>query len=232
MTAIIWIAVPLLIVDAGLIAAFLICHLKAPLTTASIPEVAPLIVLAGVITAVLAFVFNLRRARSEDTLEAAADLLEKAYDALTGKDGVPTNRRHAWLSAARLIATAEKLSKHIVESSHRTIYGEKREYWRGQIYDLIFPSPPEGLPSSFYAEKPEHLIAHSGRVRDPLSEKSLAYMYRFIRWPEGTADPIGEVPAFTLEEVERMCAFGPRGLGALLAEARVLAAKNFRTEMR
>jgi len=148
------------------------------------------------------------------------DLLEKAYQALAGEAEEPTNRRHAWLSAARLIATAEKLSQHIVESSHRTIYGAKREYWRGQLYDLIFPSPPEGLPSSFYAEQPEHMVAYSGRVRPPLSEKSLAYLYRFIRWPEKVADSIGQEPVFTSDEIERMRTFGPRGLGELLAAAR------------
>jgi hypothetical protein len=129
-------------------------------------------------------------------------LLEKAHDALAGKEGEPINRRHAWLSSARLIATAEKLSKHIAEPSHKTIYREKREYWRGRLYDLIFPSPPEGLPSSFYAEKPEHMISYSGRVRDPLSEKSMAFLYRFIRWHEGAADPIGEDALFTDEECE------------------------------
>jgi hypothetical protein len=220
MTLIIWFAGALLTVDVVLITALLAYRLVTPLTSSSISEIAPLFVLAGVLTALVAFVVNLRRGRSEDTLEAAMDLLEKAYQALTGEGAEPTNRRHAWLSAARLIATAEKLSQHIVESSHRTIYTAKREYWRGQLYDLIFPSPPEGLPSSFYAERPEHMVAYSGRVRAPLSEKSLAYLYRFIRWPEGMADSIGEEPVFTPEEIERMRTFGPRGLGALLAEAR------------
>jgi hypothetical protein len=226
MTILLWTTVVFLTLDAGLIAYLLLCQIRVPLTSTSIPEIAPLIVLAGVLTAVVAFLFNLRRGRSEDILEAAADLLEKAFDALEPKEGVPINRRHAWLSAARLIATSEKLSKHIVEPSHRSIYNQKKEYWRGRLYDLLFPSPPEGLPSAFYADKPEHMISWSGNARDPLSEKSLAFMYRFIRWPEGAIDPIGEVPVFTDEEIARMESFGPRGLGTLLAEARALAKKS------
>ncbi len=225
MTVILWIVVAILTLDAGLIAVLLLSRVRVPLTAAAIPEIAPLIVLAGVLTAVVAFVFNLRRGRSEDILDAATDLFEKAHEVLKPKDGELTNHRHSWLSAARLIATAEMLSKHLTESSHRTIYGEKREYWRGRLYDLIFPSSPEGLPSSFYAEKPEHMRSYSGRVRDPLSEKSIAFLYRFIQWPKETVDPIGKEPIFTEEEIERMRTFGPRGLGNLMAEVRSLTGK-------
>jgi hypothetical protein len=226
MTVVLWIIVSLLAIDAGLIAVLLLCRLKTPLAISSISEIAPLFVLAGVLTAVLAFIFNLRRGRSEDILEAATDLLEKAFEVLAGKEGNLTDHRHAWLSSSRLIATAEKLSKDLTEPSHKTIYREKREYWRSSFYDLIFPHPPEGLPSSFYAEKPEHMIFHSGEVRDPLSEMSLAFMYRFIRWPEGMTDPIGGEARFTDDEIERMCTFGPRGLGNLISEARALVGKN------
>jgi hypothetical protein len=183
-----------------------------------------LLVAAGVLTALVAFLVNLRRARSEDVLEAATDLLEKAYEKLAPAEGAaePKNHRFAWLSAARLVATAERLGKAITENSHRLIYQETREYWRQRLYELIFPSVPEGLPSSFYAEKPEHMIGYSGGVRDPLSEKSLAFLYRFIRWPEHVRDPIGEEPDFTNEEIDKMLSFGPRGLGKLLSEVRRL----------
>ncbi len=70
------------------------------------------------------------------------------------------------------------------------------------------------------------MIAYSGRVRDPLSEKSMAVLYRFIRWPAGLADPIGKEPVFTDDEIERMQAFGPRGLGSLMAEVRTLSRKT------
>jgi hypothetical protein len=220
MTAVLWIVLALLALDAAFIGGLLVGVMPSPFSTAMIPEVAPLLVLAGVLAALMAFIVNLRRGRSEDILEAAGDLLEKAHDALSPNGGALTNHRHAWLSAARLVATAERLSGHIVEPSHKTIFEEKRQYWRSRIYDLICPCPPEGLPSSFYADRPEHMIAYSGRVRDPLSEKSLAVLYRFIKWPEGTQDPIGQEPRFSDAEIEHMRTFGPRGLGQLMTDVR------------
>lgn len=212
-----------LALDAGLIAGVLISRLLCPPNSLSLLDIGPLFVAAGVLIALVTFLANLNRARSQDVLEAATDLLEKAYEKLAphGDSTQPSNRRLTWLSAARLIATAERLEKHLTEPSHQLIYREKREHWRTRLYELIFPSI-EGLPSSFYAENPEHMIAYSGQVRDPLSEKSLAYLYRFVRWPEGLPDPLGDESPFTDEEIDRMQSFGPRGLGNLLAEVRRL----------
>jgi len=141
MGALLWIVVILLALDAGLIAALLTWRFILTPTTASILDVGPLLVASGVLTALVAFLVNLRRARFDDVLKAATDLLEKAYEKLAPKDGSsePTNHRLSWLSAARLIAPAEKLGKDITESSHKLIYQEKREYWRTRLYELIFP---------------------------------------------------------------------------------------------
>ncbi len=212
-----------LALDAGLVAGVILLRLVRTPDTFSILDLGPLLVAAGILTALVAFLVNLRRARSEDLLEAATDLLEKAHEKLApapqDDSPLPSNSRLAWLSAARLIITAEALGKNITEPSHRLIYREKKEFWRTRLYELIWPSI-EGLPSSFYAENPEHMTAHSGRVRDPLSEKSLAFLYRFVRWPENMPDPLGDEPTFTDEEIERMQTFGPHGLGGFLAEVR------------
>ena len=223
MGALLNVTVLALALDAGLVAGVLIYRLVLAPDSFSILDFGPLLIAAGVLTALVAFLFNLRRARSEDLLEAATDLLEKAYEKLAPEEESPqpSNRRLSWLSSARLIITAETLGKNITEPSHQMIYREKKEYWRTRLYELIWPSI-EGLPSSFYAESPEHMIAHSGSVRDPLSEKSLAFLYRFVRWPENMPDPLGDEPKFTDEEIDRMLSFGPRGLGSLLAEARRL----------
>lgn len=219
-----WIIVFLLGMDSLAIAVLLIWRFNSDPHAISILDLGPLFVAAGALTALAAFLINLRRARSKDILEAAADLLTKGYQSLEADDGSssPSNRRLAWLTSARLIATAERLGKQISESSHRRIYTEKREYWRSKLYDLIFPSPPAGLPSDFYAERPELMRSYGNEDREPLSERSLAFLYRFIRWPEGTADPIGDVPDFTDAEIEQMQSFGPRGLGRLLAQVRRL----------
>lgn len=223
MRALLNVAAITLALDAGLIAGVLISRLLRAADAFSILDLGPLLVAAGVLTALVAFLANLGRDRSEDVMEAATDLLEKAYEKLAPTDGStqPTNRRLSWLSAARLIVTAEKLANAITEPSHQLIYRETREYWRARLYELIWPSI-EGLPSSFYAESPAHMLAYSGRVREPLSEKSLAFLYRFVRWPDNTHDPLGDELIFTEEEIERMLTFGPRGLGSLFAEVRRL----------
>ena len=218
-----WFAAAALAVDVLLIGAVLIQRLCTPVPTASILDFGPFIISVGVLIALVTFLLTLRRGRSEDILEAAIDLLEKAYQTLSplAKTDQPPNDRRTWLSAARLISTAEKLGSQITEQSHCLIYRERREYWRARLYELIFPSR-EGLPSTFYAEEPGHMIGYVGNVRAPLSEKSLAVLYRFVRWPEDLADPIDGEPNFTDEEIERMCAFGPKGLGNLLAQVRQL----------
>lgn len=223
MTLLLWIVVAALAVDVGLIGGLLGWRMYVAANSASILDLGPLLVAAGVLTALIAFLANIRRARSEDLLEAAVDLIEKGYEKLAPEDESkqPSNNRFAWLSAARLIATAERLGIRITEKSHRLIYREKKEYWRIRLYELIFPSV-DGLPETFYAEKPEHMIGYSGRVRDPLSEKSLAYLYRFIKWPDRVPDPIGEEPKFSDQEIDKMISFGPRGLGKLMAEVRRL----------
>lgn len=223
MVALLNIALIGLALDTGLIAGLLISRLLQQTATTSIVDIGPLIVAAGVLTALVAFLVNLRRARSEDLLEAAIDLLEKSYEKLAPTEDTdqPSNGRRAWLSSGRLILTAERLGKGITEPSHNLIYQETKEYWRTRLHELIFPSI-EGLPSSFYAESPEHMISWSGRTRDPLSEKSLAFLYRFIRWPEDALDPLEDESAFTDAEIDKMQSFGPRGLGNLLAEVRRL----------
>ena len=224
MTVLLWVIASFLAADALLICILLIQHLAIASPAPSILELGPLIIAAGVLVALLTLAFNLRRGRSEDLLKAATDLLEKAYDTLSPPQGsaLPPNDRRAWLSAARLIRTAERIGNRITEETHSLIYRERREYWKAKVYDLIFPSI-EGLPSAFYADAPAHMIGYSGNVRPPLSEKSLAVLYRFVRWPEDLPDPIGQEPNFTDEEIHRMQTFGPRGLGNLLAQVRQIA---------
>lgn len=212
-----------LALDTGLIAGLLISRLLNGQTAATITDIGPLLVGAGVLTALATFLVNLRRGRSEDLLDAAIGLLEKAYEKLEPEDGsnLPSNSRRSWLSSARLAATAERLAAGISENSHRLIYEETKEHWRTRLHELIFPST-EGLPSSFYAENPEHMISWSETDRDPLSEKSLAFLYRFIRWPDDAHDPLSDEPNFTDDEIEKMRSFGPRGLGDLLSKVRRL----------
>ena len=222
MTIFLWMIAAALALDAGFIGASLIGRLLGFTTTPLLPDIAQLLAAAAIFIALTTFLTKLRRERSDDTLKAAIDLLEKAYGMLSSTEdrGKPSNRRLSWLSSARLVATAEELAGHVTDRSHQLIYDRTREYWRNRLYELICPSQPDGLPSTFFAERPEHMVTWSDEHREPISERSIAYLYRFIHWSETTVDPIGEVPKFSEEEIEKMLAFGPRGLGRLLREVR------------
>ena len=125
-----------------------------------------------------------------------------------------------------MIRTAEELSTQLTHESHHVIYSKMKEYWRANLYDLVFRSI-DGLPSDFYAEKPEHMDGWSGQItREPLLEKSLVYIYGFIKWPEGLQDPIKDVPIFSRDDVKRMCFSGPRGLGDLFGKVHQIRNKR------
>jgi hypothetical protein len=207
--------------------ALLIATLTSALPVESVTALGPIFVLGGIVVALFTLFTNLQRASSDDLLNTATDLLEKAYQTLKKGDhgDWPSNDRHSWLMAARMISTAEQLSTQLTQESHHVIYSKTKEYWRANLYDLVFPSI-EGLPRNFYAEQADHMDGWTGAIREPLSEKSLAFIYRFIQWPDGIHDPIQDVPVFGPEEVERMRSFGPRELGGLFYEVHRLRDKR------
>lgn len=223
----IWAIAILLGLDVLLVGGFIARELVSASGSFSISDLGPLVVGAGVLVALLSLGLTMRRNRSEDYLKSAGDLLEKAHEILAVLDekGRPKNSRRNWLTAARLIRISERIENQITDESHKTIYRERKEYWRGRIHDLIFPSV-EGFPKEYYAEKPEHLFAWNSDERAPLSERSLGVLYRFVKWPEGIADPIADEKRFNEEEIEKMRTFGPRGLGELLAAAEELRKKR------
>jgi len=67
-------AVLALALDTVLIAGVIIWRIAQVPDVFLIPDLGSLLVAAGVLTALIAFLFNLRRARSEDLLEAATEL--------------------------------------------------------------------------------------------------------------------------------------------------------------
>ena len=100
------------------------------------------------------------------------------------------------------------------------------------FYDLINPEGA-GFPKEYYAEKVEHVvISYRDADRPPLSEKSLVVLYRFIRWPENTEDPLGGNGGFTEEEIDHMCSFGPKGLGQHCKEVRNFDLKRYEARIK
>lgn len=219
--------VGLLVVDLLLVTAWTSVRLATDAAGISPAEIAPFFVAAGVLLALVSLLLNRRREASKDYLESASDLIEKAYEVLNDRDdeGRPRNSRINWLTSARLLRKSEEIAKRITDTSHVQIWKEKLEYWRGKFHDLIYPSPA-GFPSAYYAEKPEHLFAWSDDAREPLSLKSLSVLYRFVRWPAGHDDPLKNESGFSDEEIQRMAAFGPRGLGELLEDFQELRRKR------
>ena len=207
--------------------AFLVVWISVRLSTNpslhSPTEMVPFFILGGVFVAILSLGSNHRREASEEYLENAIDLLSKAYETLKNSNGggPPKNSRIIWLTSARLIKTGESISRLITEQSHKRIWLEQKEYWRGQLRDLIFPDE-DGFPKDYYAEKPEHMISWANAERTPLSLTSLEVLYRFIRWPKDAEDPLKNEPPFTEPEIWTMEHMGPKGLGHLLREVKKL----------
>lgn len=218
----------LLVVDLIAVAVSIFIRLECHHASFSLGDLTPFIVLAGVLIALITLLINQRRVASEEYLENATDLLSKAYeilDATKDAHGIPKNSRINWLTAARLIRTAESIAKLLTEESHKRIWQEKKEYWRGRLRDLIYPSR-EGFPKTYYAEKPELMVAWSNDEKEPLSEKSLVVLYKFIQWPEDIEDPLSTEDKFSEDEIEKMATFGPKQLGELLKEVRDITNKQ------
>jgi hypothetical protein len=227
MGTLLWVLIAVLGFDLLVITVMLL-HL-AGLGTSSptyhLTEVGQLFVGAGVLAALISMALTARRNTSEDFLTSATVLLERAYTTLAQLDelGRPRSNRMNWLASARFLRAAEGIASKISETSHEAIFREHREYWRARFFDLIFPTI-DGFPPDYYSETPDLMaLGYSSRnPRPPLSEKSLAVLYRFVRWPEGFDDPLRDAPAFSEQEIERMRSSGPRGLAELLANVRRL----------
>ena len=172
----------------------------------------------GVYVAVWVHYSNTLWRRSEAYLEKCEDLLDKAYlnfTAVLDDEGRPLNNRRVWLNTARMIQACIHLSKKITDQGHKETYIEIEQYWRGRFYDILQPGT-EQFPETYYAATPEKFLVYGNRDQEPLAGRSLAAIYRFIKWPEYAVDPLDSVSEFTEEEIEKFKTFGPQGLGRLM----------------
>lgn len=188
----------------------------------NVAEITPSLLSLSVIVAILTLLINLKRSASEEYLKSAIDLLSKAYDVLASmqdEQGRPLNSRINWLSSARMIKSSENISNFITEESHIRIWIENKEYWRIKFAHLI-KSSEDDFPEEYYASKPEYFITWRTKQQEPLSEKSLAVLYRFIEWKGG--DTLDDEKCFSTQEIDRMIHFGPKGLGSLLKKVKDL----------
>jgi 4-amino-4-deoxy-L-arabinose transferase-like glycosyltransferase len=193
---------------------------------AGLPDVLPLLgglgVLSGACVALVALLLNLARARSRDYLDNCLDLLERAFQVLTQGDAstAPPNRRENWIAAARFLKASEALSKEILETSHRRVYEERLLDWRLRFHNLLQPND-DGFPETYFAEHPDDVFVWGRNTRAPLDTRSIAVLYRFLRFPPGYADPLLSEPLFSPQEIHQMKTFGPRALGRFLEKVQL-----------
>lgn len=132
--------------------------------------------------------------RDEKYSEQAQRSFEWAYDALTdgGKNVPPLPHRLNWLTSARHILRAQKISQLIGSPEITILLQEHEEYWRHQFF-LALEHPQ--LSQSSYFASPSGVGRSVGRPVGQLGihEMSALVVVKFSRWKEGAEDPLKQV---------------------------------------
>ena len=199
-----------LVADLIFLVAQIIARLFSETSFLSQAEMTPTVIIAGVLTALITLIINqfhkdLERLHkvSGEYLKHATSILSKAYENFSSKDPdyeLPLNSRINWLTAARLIKTAEDISHLITEDTHQRIWEDEKEYWRGKFRDQINPRgdkiPGDRIPEKYYTGGSNRIFDFGKNGEEPLSEKSIAVLWRFIQWSDEAEDPIKNEPKF------------------------------------
>lgn len=133
----------------------------------------------------------------------ASASLQRAYETLTrsSADAVPHADRLAWLSCARLLLSADDVSKRISNNSEgvKALYEGEREHWRRKFYELFHPKGQIAIGAQYA------YFAHTDpRAGINLEERSIRVVFEFFDWPEGRPDPVDTVPKYTVAELDGM----------------------------
>ncbi|GAA6206694.1 hypothetical protein [Thalassotalea sp. SU-HH00458] len=170
-------------------------------------------VTAGVYVAVWKLVSDQKWRQSEVYLEQAKELFEKSFDTLKidKETNYPMNDRYQWLSSARLLLSAQDLGNKIEDKSHKETFNEYVEFWRMKFNDLLDFHGERSPDENYFYEKGK-LLVYSRGDREPISEKSIAVIYRFMEWPQNREDRLTTESNFSDIEVEKIFKFGPKGL--------------------
>lgn len=160
-------------------------------------------------------------AKSKINLDLAVELLEHAYNTLTknNTDEIPLNDRMVWLTCARQLLASNKISKNISYDEHKYIYNEYRIYWRTKLY-LFLNQHNKALNVRFFADKAKHALSTTTDERLPLSEQSLAVIFRFLEMDENEDEELIAVKKFSDEEIAKHKRMGFSGLAEHLQEFR------------
>lgn len=199
---------------------FILILLNKPINIPIIQAIGSIGILISAFIALISYLLNLDSKKSEieknqskSNLDLSLDFLKHSYETLTSGDEktIPKNDRLIWLTASRQILTAQKVSEEITDENHKKIYSEYENYWRTKFYSYLEQFKND-MDVRYFAEKEEHALSTPTDERQPLSEESLAVIFRFIKWQESRDDLIKSVKKFTDDEIENHDWFGFRGL--------------------
>ncbi|MDB6103844.1 MAG: hypothetical protein JWO52_3843 [Gammaproteobacteria bacterium] len=180
----------------------------------------------GTCGAVFVALWQLRGAREEAASQRyfeRAELMLRTvvsdFISRTDVEGRPVNDRRHWLNFARGLNTAASLAAGIRTPELKRIWIETEHYWRERVYDVLQPQL-ESFPADYYGyTKPDEIVknfAQGKGERAPLSEPSLVFVYRWIKWPKDRSDNLDRQSKFSDDEVDEMELFGPRGLAKFI----------------
>ena len=127
------------------------------------------------------------RDRDKELILQTQKSLQWAYDVLTenGKNLPPEPNRLNWLTSARHIMRAEKLSSQIASATYKTISKEIEEFWRHQFYIAL---NHKSLAQWTYFSNNKSLLSPEN-----IEPRSILIIAKFCEWKEDQEDPIDSV---------------------------------------
>lgn len=143
-------------------------------------------VILGFLAAAITLTYNIRRHLSEDYYKEAKSQLEKSYLCLCNNPSQKiTNDRLKWLTTARLLLSAERISNKIIMSSHKYIYKEDKQYWRIRFVEII-----EDFPEDFYQGHADGVVTDFENMHEKISLASIYAIHKFMQWDDSYIDPL------------------------------------------
>jgi len=186
--------------------------------------------LGAVLTAFLIFLRNSERERQDFYLEKTISGYQNALEILTREiNGKRTNRRVAWIAAARVLQDSDNLSKKIVSKLHIEAHYIYKNKYRLLIGGLLeFDNSGERLQPSFWyggdsslaideAAKQSTTKEAGGIPRlEYIPEKAIYLIWSFAQFPKNYEDPLDSAGEFTNKTIRFMEAALNPGLAQYL----------------
>ena len=157
---------------------------------------------------------------SEDYLNRSTVLMNRAYEVLCSESACPNNNRISWVTAARLLQTADDLSKRISMASHKDIFLSEHDYQRHRFNELL-SSNGESLPTEFFLGgsivsgdlgKSAFNCELEKLGTDWIPTKIVSVIYRFKSYPINYNDPLKSATDLTTDELDSLWLLDSKGV--------------------